>query len=241
MYDDLYFTDVDYPNYLGNERSLRRSMARHLDQIGHYWTRRGALLEIGCAYGFFLDEAREGFDRVVGVDVAASVVERARERFGVEALAGGFLEIPFEDASFDVVCLWDTIEHLARPDQFLQKSRRLLRPAGRLFLTTGDISSLNARFRGRNWRQIHPPSHLHYFSRQSITRLFERTGFRVRGFETAAYHHSVHNILASLAMRQGMAAGPSRLAIRVIGPSVAQQIGFWINLGDIMFVAAEPD
>ena len=217
LYDERYFTEVDYPDYVANEASLRRSMRRHLEQMARFWSRRGVLLEIGCAYGFFLDEARRHFDRVVGVDVAESVIERARVRFGVDARAGEFVEMPFEEASVDVVCLWDTVEHLPRPDLFLDKARRLLRPDGRLFLTTGDISSLNARLRGPNWRQIHPPSHLHYFSRESITTLLERSGFQVLGFETAAYYHSVYNVLASIGMRKGLTAHAARFALRITG------------------------
>lgn len=240
LYDERYFTDVDYPDYVGNEPSLRRSMARHLEQMSHFGAHRGALLEIGCAYGFFLDEARRYYDRVAGVDVAAGAVERARARFGVEAHAGSFLDIPFEDASFDVMCMWDTVEHLPRPDRFIERAHRLLRPDGRLFLTTGDISSLNARVRGANWRQIHPPSHVHYFSRQTIATLLERLGFRVLGFETAAYYHSIYNVLASIDLQKGRAAGLSRSALRLMGERFTRRTGLWINLGDIMFVAAAP-
>jgi SAM-dependent methyltransferase len=240
LYDEHYFSGVDYPDYVGNEAALRRSMRRHLEQMRHYRSPSGALLEIGCAYGFFLDEARPHFQRVAGVDVAAGPVERARARFDVEAFAGGFLDLPFEPGSFDVICMWDTVEHLPRPDQFVEKARRLLRPGGRLFLTTADIASLNARVRGAGWRQIHPPSHLHYFSRDSMRRLLERTGFRVLGVETAAYYHSIHNVLATLALRGGIAGAVSRPALRVLGEKTAKNLGFWVNLGDIMFVAAEP-
>jgi len=239
LYGERYFSEVDYPDYLGNEASLRRSMIRHLDQMAHFGPAGGTLLEIGCAYGFFLQEARSRFARVVGVDVNRSVAAQARARAGAEVHAGDFLEIPLEDAGFDVVCLWDTVEHLSRPDLFMAKARRLLHPEGRLFLTTGDIGSLNARLRGSKWRQIHPPSHLHYFSRGSIARLLEQAGFRVLGFETAAYYHSLHNILASLGMRNGPAAGFSRLALRIAGDPFSRRLGIWINLGDIMFVAAQ--
>src|SRR5262249_20847419 len=141
---------------------------------------------------------------------------------------------------FDVVCLWDTIEHLPRPDLFLQKARQLLRPNGRLFLTTGDISSLNARLRGRKWRQIHPPSHLHYFSKDSIAKILRRTGFRALALETAAYFHPLYNILASVGLRKGIGARASRMASRVFHNGMMYRVGFWIDLGDIMFVAATP-
>lgn len=240
LYDERYFTEIDYPDYLGNETALRRSMRQHLAQMSHYQKRRGAVLEIGCAYGFFLDEARAQFDRVVGIDIAVTPVTRARERLGVDTIAGSFLELPIEDASFDAVCMWDTVEHLPRPDLFLEKIRRVLRPNGCLFMTTSDIASLNARLRGANWRQIHPPSHVHYFSRQSMRTLLEREGFLVLGFETAAYYHSVYNILATIGMGQGVAAGVCRGTLKTLGEPVAKTLGFWINLGDIMFVAASP-
>ena len=70
--------------------------------------------------------------------------------------------------------------------------------------------------------------------------LFERTGLKVLGFETAAYYHSLHNILASIGMRQSLPARVSRAALRTIGERLAKRTGFWINLGDIMFVAATP-
>lgn len=240
IYDEHYFTRVDYPDYVGNESSLRRSMQRHLRQMARCGRLEGSLLEIGCAYGFFLDEARRHFRRVMGIDVAASAVERARERFGVDARAGRFLEMDFDGERFDAVCLWDTIEHLPRPDHFLGKIRTLVRPEGRLYLTTGDLSSLNARLRGASWRQIHPPSHLHYFSRKTIRGLLERVGFKVVGFETAAYYHTVHNVLASVALREGLPARLARSLLGGVGDKPARRLGVWVNLGDIMFVAARP-
>lgn len=240
LYDERYFSGGDYPDYVGNEAALRRSMVRHLEQMSHFTTPGGALLEIGCAYGFFLDEARRQYDRVVGVDVVAGAVDRARTRFGVEAYESAFLDVPFEAASFDAICMWDTVEHLARPDSFIARARTLLRPDGRLFLTTGDISALNARLRGTKWRQIHPPSHLHYFSRRSMATLLARLGFTVLGFETAAYYHSLDNILASIALRKGPASRLSRTVLRVLGTRLPRAMGLWINLGDIMFVAARP-
>ena len=238
LYDERYFAGVDYPDYLGNEAALRRSMRRHLEQMFRHAPQRGSLLEIGCAYGFFLDEARRHFRRVVGLDIAAGPAAAAHQRFQVETVAGDFLRLPFDEQVFDVICMWDTIEHLARPDLFIAKARRLLRPGGHLFLTTGDISSFNARRRGAAWRQIHPPSHVHYFSRQSIARLLGRHGFSPIGFETAAYYHSMHNVLGTLALRGGVGGKVSAAALRVIGAERARRIGFWINLGDIMFVAA---
>ena len=238
LYGAEYFHGASYADYTGQEASLRRSMRQHLSQMGSFGPLRGSLLEIGCAYGFFLDEARRHFSRVVGVDISADAAKDAREIFGVEAHAGDFSRMSFPPASFDVVCLWDTIEHLKSPHEYLAKAHSLLTPAGRIFLTTGDLGSWNARLRGARWRQIHPPTHLHYFSRKTLEALLIRLGFEMLGVETAPYYHSAYNVLATLAMRGGRAGAAARGALRVIGERTARRSGLWLNLGDIMFVAA---
>src|SRR5207249_258065 len=176
--------------------------------------RSGSLLEIGYAYGFFLDEARRRFARVVGVDISQDAALKGRERSMLETHAGDFLRMSFAPASFDVVCLWDTVEHLEFPYEYLIKARSLLTAGGHVFMTTGDLGSWNARLRGARWRQIHPPTHLHYFSRKTLEALLVRVGFEVLGVETAAYYHSVHNVLGTLIVRGGRPGVAARYALR---------------------------
>jgi 2-polyprenyl-3-methyl-5-hydroxy-6-metoxy-1,4-benzoquinol methylase len=238
LYDEAYFTGAEYPDYLGQEHALRRSMRRHLGQMRSSAEFGGSLLEVGCAYGLFLDEARGSYDRVTGVDVAEAPVRYAREKLGLDARLGDVRELEFPPASFDVVCMWDTLEHLPAPDSFLVRARELLRPGGTLFITTGDIGSLNARVRGSGWRQIHPPSHLNYFSRRTLSALVRRLGFEVIGIQTAAYYHTLYNVLASMRMRPGVLAVAAGFALKVLGERFSRRIGFWLDLRDIMFVAA---
>ncbi|MFN2399757.1 MAG: class I SAM-dependent methyltransferase [Gemmatimonadaceae bacterium] len=239
IYNEEYFSGAEYPDYLGQESALRRSMRRHLSQMSRFQSLRGSLLEVGCAYGFFLDEARAHFDLVEGVDIAGAPIEHARETLGLAARVGDFSTLDFPRAPFDVVCMWDTIEHLERPDAFVERAFDVLVPKGMLFLTTGDIGSRNARLRGKRWRQIHPPSHLNYFSRHTMSRMLSRFGFVVTGFETAAYYHSLFNILASIRMRGRIGGRLASASLGVIGELRARQVGLWLDLGDTMFIAAQ--
>ena len=100
----------------------------------------------------------------------------ASEVLGVEAKSGDFLEM--ETKSYDVCCMWDTIEHLSEPDKFIEKISSEISQGGILAITTSDIGSLNAKLRGKNWRQIHPPTHLHYFSVKTLKKLLDRCGFK---------------------------------------------------------------
>jgi SAM-dependent methyltransferase len=237
LYGDAYFNGLEYSDYLGQQNALRRSMRRHLAQMARYGPLQGALLEVGCAYGLFLDEARCCFS-VTGLDICEGPVSYARNVLGLDARTGDLLTEDFGDRVFDVLCLWDTIEHLATPAEVLSRGAELLRPGGMLYLTTGDIGSLNARWRGARWRQIHPPSHINYFSRQSIRALLGRTGYQVVAIERASYFHTLYNLLANIRLRGGSGARVARGLLRAVTERIARRIGFWIDLGDIMFVAA---
>ena len=238
IYNDEYFSGTEYPDYLGQQDALRKSMRRHLKQMDRYHPNRNSLLEVGCAYGLFLDEAKTHFGSTTGVDICETPTTYAKEKLQLNVHCAAFEEVDFGSQRFDVICLWDTIEHLAQPEEYLRKAASLLNDDGMIFLTTGDIGSLNARLRGAHWRQIHPPSHLHYFSRSTIALLLKRFGLEVAGIETTAYYHTLFNILASIRMRQGAGERVAGMALKVLGESRARRLGFWIDLRDIMFVAA---
>ena len=237
LYDDRYFAGGEYADYRGQEPAIRRSMRRHLDQMSRYRPAGGDLLEVGCAYGFFLDEARRRFDTVSGMDIAEGAVAHAKERLGLDATVADFPKVP-ATRRFDVVCMWDTLEHVPGPDEFVAKAHELLAPGGHLFITTGDIGSLNARLRGAKWRQIHPPTHVNYFSRETLTRMLERLGFRVAGVETASYYHTLYDVAAILELRGGAMGNIGKAIRRLMGQRIGDRLGFWVDLRDILFVAA---
>jgi 2-polyprenyl-3-methyl-5-hydroxy-6-metoxy-1,4-benzoquinol methylase len=180
LYGKDYFHGNEYLDYLAEEESLRINFVDRLvtlkkarPDLGH-----ADLFEIGCAYGFFLDEVRSAVRSSAGVDISADAVNFAVKAKKVDARCGDYLTLVLE-RQVDIITMWDTIEHLKRPDLFVKKAARDLRPDGLLAITTGDIGSLNARVRGRNWRMIHPPTHLHYFSVATMTRLLDAQGFDV--------------------------------------------------------------
>ena len=238
LYDEQYFKGSEYPDYLGQQHALRRSMRRHLEQMARIQQPAGALFEVGCAYGLFLDEARGRFDSVSGIDISGEPVAHARDVLKLDARKGDFLSEDFGGRRFDVICMWDTIEHLAKPDEFLARAASLLIPNGLLYLTTGDIGSWNARWRKEAWRQIHPPSHVNYFSRRTITTLLDRIGFDVVTIERASYYHTMYNVLASIQLRGGAGGRIASGILSLVGEGLARRVGIWIDLGDITFVAA---
>jgi len=180
LYDSGYFHGDEYLDYVAEEESLRlnfRGRLRSLQQIVPDLGERD-IFEIGCAYGFFLDEARHFAKSVAGIDISQDAIAYGRGRFGLDIQQGDYLNREL-GRKYGVIAMWDTVEHLKRPDLFIAKAKDDLQPGGVLALTTGDISSMNARLRGQKWRMIHPPTHLHYFSASTMKALLDRHGFDV--------------------------------------------------------------
>jgi SAM-dependent methyltransferase len=237
LYDDRYFAGGEYADYRGQEPALRQSMRRHLVQMSRYQRPTGSLLEVGCAYGFFLDEARRFFEPVMGIDIAEGPVSYGRDQLGLDTIVADF---PALDSTrrFDAICMWDTLEHVPDADRFVAKAHELLAPNGHLFITTGDIGSLNARLRGARWRQIHPPTHVNYFSKRTLTLMLNRLGFDVKGMETASYYHTLYDVWAILELRGGLMGRAAGVARRITGPRIGNRLGIWVDLRDIIFAAA---
>jgi len=235
LYGHDYFHGQEYLDYALERDALRANFRGRLATMRAVDADlgRARLLEIGCSYGYFLELVRGAVGAAQGIDVAAEAVARARAELGVDAQAGSYLDTAFPQP-FDWIVMWDTIEHLLQPGRFIAKAAADLRPGGFLALTTGDIGSLNARFRGRRWRMIHPPTHLHYFSVATVRRLLAAHGLEVVHVSHPGTTRSVRSILyLVLALRMGR-----RRWYEAIERMPFARLSIPLNLGDIMFVIA---
>ena len=180
LYDRSYFHGNEYLDYVAEEESLRLNFNRRLRTLQKIIPDLPGrdIFEIGCAYGFFLDEAQHFVKSVAGMDISQDEIAYGRGRFGLDIQQGDYLKRELSE-KYDLIAMWDTVEHLQRPDLFIAKVKDDLKPGGFLALTTGDIGSVNARLRGQKWRMIHPPTHLHYFSTSTMRVLLDRHGFDV--------------------------------------------------------------
>jgi hypothetical protein len=161
-------------------------------------------------------------------------VSYAKDRLGLDVSCADLLSYDLAGRDFDVVCMWDTIEHLARPDLYIEKLAEHMRGGALIAITTGDFGSLNARMRRTKWRLMHPPTHAHYFSLASIGTLLERFGFEVIYRRHCGFYRSL----------KSMAYGvfDQRHGNPMVG-SLIQRLGIgewsiYLNFYDIMYVIA---
>jgi 2-polyprenyl-3-methyl-5-hydroxy-6-metoxy-1,4-benzoquinol methylase len=236
IYSEKYFKGEEYRDYIDERPTIEKHFRLRLRTLLRFVppSRRIRLLEIGSAYGFFLCVAKDHFAEVQGIDIAEAAVQYANEEVRVPVALGDFLKYqPL--GSFDVACLWDTIEHVPAPHLYLEKVARHLNPGGVVAITTGDIGSLVARLRGPKWRQIHPPSHLHYFSRHTLTRLLSNYGLTVRYGRYDGMYRRL-DMIAHIILR---VRHQQHRLYRFIKKTGLLEHDIYLNLRDIMFVIAE--
>jgi 2-polyprenyl-3-methyl-5-hydroxy-6-metoxy-1,4-benzoquinol methylase len=183
-YAESYFSGGEtdgYADYRGAEPVLRREFAGTVDFIRRLRP-SGKLIELGCAYGFFLQEAKRYFD-VAGVELAAEAAAFCRAQ-GLNVVAG-LADQPTLAAlgNADIFVLLDVIEHLSDPYETLRLCVQHLNPGGMIVITTGDFASPLARMTGAAWRLMTPPQHLWFFTPESIRRMSARLALSVQGID----------------------------------------------------------
>ena len=192
IYDDNYFFGNQYYNYLEDKNIIEKNANLRLKKIllNKKNLKELKLLEIGSAYGFFLNYVNSLFKKVKGFEINQKAANYAHKYFKLDVSNEYFLEHNFYDEKFDIFCLWDVIEHLQNPAEYLKKFNNISNNHSLIAITTGDIKSFNARFNKEKWRLIQPPEHLHYFSKDTITRLLNDNGFEIIHFEYCGYYRS---------------------------------------------------
>jgi SAM-dependent methyltransferase len=139
----------------------------------------GRLLDFGCGSGAFLEDMNRQGWQVVGIDASTAAVRHVRTARGLRALAGTLPHPELRAERFDVITMWQSLEHVHAPLEVLREAHRLLVPGGKLVVTVPSIDSLAFRWFGPCWYGLDLPRHLTHFAPRTLHRMLERAGFRV--------------------------------------------------------------
>lgn len=169
------------------------------------------LLDIGCGSGSFLALAQQRGWEPHGIEMSPGLSAACERNIGIRVASGRFEEVQLPANYFDVITMWDVIEHVIDPGFCVRKVNDLLRPGGIALFCTPDEESILARaglalYKSR-YRYpalaLHPPYHTYFFSRQGFIKLLRDNGLVV----THCYSQEAffeHSQLASRAQKAGI-------------------------------------
>ena len=209
---------------------------RHLRTISDL-PHSARVLDCGAAFGFMMEVAAEmGFDPY-GVELASDAAARIADRFGADHVFVG----PFEEAKFpglgpqpfDLVCMFDFIEHVRRPLVTLKKAASMLSPGGHLLITTPAGGSISRRLMGVSWLHL-KVEHLYYFNRRNLMQLLSAAKFRTVRIRAARKFMNIEYVCNQLNTypRAGITSAINLL--RAILPARIGRQHFPIIFGEIL-------
>ncbi len=178
-YDRSYFAREYFELHAGKRRYLEYLVA----MLRRHQVASGRVLDVGAAYGFFLDALERAGYAPCGLEHALPAAARAlrRDRLVVADAAAAW---PLREGSFEAVTLLDVIEHLHDPGAVLRASHAALRPGGRLFVLTLNAWSLARPLLGRQWSYHLDPTHVRLYSPPRLRQTLAGAGFAVRRMRT---------------------------------------------------------
>lgn len=241
LYQEDYFFGMEYFDYKQDRGALERNFRKRLQRLSFMAQPDFNVVEIGCAYGYFLLMLKNRTKSHIGFDVSKEGIEFARNELGVNATTKDFLSQKIKAQSVDSVFMWDVIEHLSHPEDYMEKVSTVLKPGGHVALTTGNVEAWLAKNRGANWRMIHPPTHVYYFSPSTLELLFKRYGLRTVSVKHASVSRNVGSVFNQIiANRKALnkSVGLIEAAHRAATLANTHKLNIPINTFDIMEVVA---
>lgn len=229
-YESEYFlkrTDRGYDNYFseGVRAEITRVYNLNLRDLGFpkfadvLPEKERRSLDVGCAAGYFVAHMKGlGWD-AEGIEISQSAAWFGIEKLGLKIHVDDFLSSSHtKPESYQLVTLWASLEHMHSPSRVLERCRELLRPGGRMILSTCRYGLL-AKWQGLDWRFMNVPEHLYYFSHGGLISLCRKIGLEL-----------VESITYGSGMTTKKNAGLLyRTAKRIFDPAVK-----WTGQGDMM-------
>lgn len=186
---------------------LKHILKRYYKEINYYFSvnnnTRLKVLDIGCGFGYFLKfiEEKKNNWELYGMDISDYAIKKAKSNLKTAKLIVSNVNvgIPFKNNYFDLVTLFDVIEHVKAPFNVLQESYRVLKSGGLICITTPNLNAIERLWKKKNWHGFNDPTHVYLFTPDSLKFLVERVGFKVELLKTP--FHPLPTFLSELASK----------------------------------------
>ncbi len=177
-----------HSNYILERQKRNKSYSKlyhsRLKLIESLYPDRGNLLDIGCGAGFFLNCAKDRGWNCHGLEILPEYIKYAKEKFKLNNIRLESLDdsLTHDVNTFDVVTLWDLIEHLRNPLDCLKKIHQVMKPGGLLVIWTPNVK--NSVILKEKWTGYKILQHFYFFSGDSLNNMLGKAGFKIVSLKT---------------------------------------------------------
>ena len=179
-YDESYYAD-----WMAAQQTKRLKMwDRRLKSIEKA-SKKGRLLDVGCATGTFLQRAQNSGWEIRGTEYSPYAAAYAKDNLKADVFCGHLVDAHYDDSFFDVVTFWHVLEHVTDPARYLQEAHRILKPAGLLVVAVPNVNDYPMQIayrlvKGRPLKLFSKDDreiHLFHFSADTLRTYLQKAGF----------------------------------------------------------------
>ncbi len=229
------YSTVEDETYIIEQAGRKKTFAKHLKSVEKFTQsgRNRELLDVGAYIGVFVEVALANGWQAMGIEPSQWAVNYAQQK-GLPVLQGTLDAPELHGRHFDVITMWDVIEHVDDPSAELDKSFKFLRPGGLIAVHTMDIDSPIARVMGQRWPWL-MDMHIHYFSRETLIRFMKKSGFEILWAGSQGRYLSLGYLVTRV---NGMSKPLGSLVNKLVNFMDLGEVLVPVNLGDLITVYA---
>jgi SAM-dependent methyltransferase len=204
-----------FNRFLGQNKRCRQVMRRAKST--------GKILDIGCATGVFLNEMQKKGWKCYGIEPDQEAVAYARRRFGLDVFCGVVEDANLPANSFDVVTLWDVLEHVYDLNSTISEIKRLLKPGGVIIAILPNADAFERAWFEEYWVGWEVPRHYRTFTPNTITEFLKKHGFdEIEIFSFTGRHGAFMLSIEFWLNSVEMAAWKKKLIMSVFGSFIVR-------------------
>lgn len=196
----FYRKTIDYTKYKSQEVAeqikqadvwlkIQRNLLRY--HLIHRYKKNGKVFDVGAGFGHFLLTGKQLGHEVYGCELSRANIAFVREHLNLDVENENFLNIS-EDQKYDIVTLWDVLEHIDDADKIIKKASRIMNKGGFILIQVPQLDSFFSTLLKDKWWAM-GLDHVNYFSKYTIRQLLSAHGFEIRRIKSSIELKNIYN------------------------------------------------
>lgn len=192
VYADYYKNEIAGRFGFGIERIIRIFRFFRAFKIFTIYPQAKSILDVGSGRGFMLYYLKKyyGYQRAVGTQISKNAFEFSTSKLHLEIYDKDLPELSLGSAGFDIVSMWHVLEHVTKPEKYIEHIHSRLNHHGKLVIEVPNFDSWTRALTGKYWLGLDPDYHITFFTPASLSRLLREHNFKIKKIHTFSLEYS---------------------------------------------------